>query len=173
VPEAPCLQAILILALEPERLSEPAGHHREDRREAEALSQRRSSCLQFQFLSVEAFSFLPKCQRNRCNLSRQRETSHGGLHAFGQQSQVELAERSGTHARHSSRSLEQTFQIMVVVFIQAANGDQLLRALQLPFAVAVLPAGVNFQGQSAVGPQLPLGAIRANSRSIRTPVSPW
>jgi len=68
---------------------------RKDRREAEVLSQRRSSCLLFQFLSVEAFSLLPKCQRNRCNLTRQRETSHGWLHAFGQQSQVELAERPG------------------------------------------------------------------------------
>ena len=28
----PCPQAILILTLEPERLAEPAGHHREDRR---------------------------------------------------------------------------------------------------------------------------------------------
>src|SRR5277367_1016095 len=102
MPEASCLQAILILALEPKRLAEPAGHHREDRREAEAVVQKRSSCLLFQFLSVEAFSLLPKYQRNRRNLSRQGEASHGWLHALRQQSQVELAKRSGTHTRHGS-----------------------------------------------------------------------
>ena len=90
-----CPQAILILTLEPERLAEPASHHREDRRAAEALVQKRSSCLLFQFLSVEAFSLLPKCQRNRRYLSRQSKASHGWFHAFGQQSQVELAKRSG------------------------------------------------------------------------------
>ena len=159
MPEAPCLQAILILTLEPERLAEPAGHRPKRSAERPRLFvQKRSSCLLFQFLSVEAFSLLPKCQRDRCNLARQRETSHGWLHAFGQQSQVELAERSGTHTRHGGRSFEQTFQIMVVVFVQAANGDQFLRASQLALRVAIVPAGVNLQGQSAIGPQLPLGA---------------
>ena len=68
-----CPQAILILTLEPERLAEPASHHREDRRAAEALVQKRSSCLLFSFSEFEAFSLLPKCQRNSYNVSRRRD----------------------------------------------------------------------------------------------------
>ena len=47
---------------------------------------------------------------------------------------------------------------MVVIFVQAANGDQFLRAPQLAIRVAIVSAGMNLQGQSAVGSQLPLGA---------------
>ena len=47
---------------------------------------------------------------------------------------------------------------MVVVLVQSASGNQFLRVSQLAVAVAVLCAGANLQGQSAIGPQLPLGA---------------
>ena len=45
-----------------------------------------------------------------------------------------------------------------MVLVQAANGDLFLGASQLALDIAVFPAGASFQGQSAVGPQLSLGA---------------
>src|ERR1019366_10735431 len=53
------------------------------------------------------------------------------LDAFGQRSLVEILERSGTHTGHGGRSFEQTFQIMVVVFVQAPNGKKFLRTPHL------------------------------------------
>ena len=99
-----------------------------------ALHPRRSSGLRFQFFRVEAFSFLPQSQRNGCNLARQRETRQRRLHAFCQQSLVEVLERSGAHTGHGGRSFEQTFQIMVVVLVQAPNGEEFLERRSWPSA---------------------------------------
>jgi hypothetical protein len=95
-----------------------------------ALHRRRSSGLRFQFFSVEVFSLLPHTQRNGCNLARQCETRHGGLDAFSQRSLVEILEWSGLHTGPGGGSFEQAFQIMVVILVEAANGDLLFRASQ-------------------------------------------
>ena len=47
---------------------------------------------------VESFSFLPQGQRNGGDLARQGETRQVWLHAFGQQGQVKVSERSGAQA---------------------------------------------------------------------------
>ena len=45
-----------------------------------------------------------------------------------------------------------------MILVQTPNGDLLLGAPQLALEVAVFPASAGFQCQSAVGPQLSLGA---------------
>src|ERR1700681_1957404 len=47
---------------------------------------------------------------------------------------------------------------MVMILVQTPNGDLLFGAPQLALDVAVFPASAVFQCQSAVGPQLSLGA---------------
>ena len=84
-------------------------------------SPRRSSGLRVQFIDVEVFSLLPQCQRNGCNLARQREAHHGGLDAFGERALVKLLERSGLYTGPGGRAFKQAFQIMVVILVQAAN----------------------------------------------------
>src|ERR1700694_4922594 len=84
-------------------------------------SVRCSSGLRLQLFCVETFSSLPKCQSNSCNLARQRQTSHLRLHAFGQQSRIEIAERSPTTAGPGGRTLEDLFHLMVVVLIETAE----------------------------------------------------
>ena len=123
-----------------------------------ALHPRRSSGLRFQFLDVEVFSLLPQSQRNGCNLARQRETHHGRLDAFGQRALVKILERSGLHTGPGGGGFEQTFQIMVVILVQAANGHLLFAPPHLALDVVVFPAVAGFQPQSAVGPQLSLAA---------------
>ncbi len=103
------------------------------------------------------FSLLPQRQRNGCDLACQRQARHGGLYAFRQQSFVEVLERAGAHTGHGGRSFE-TLQIMVVVLVQAPDGDEFFRASQLTFYIAVFPADPGLQGQSTVGPQLALAA---------------
>src|SRR5713101_7579990 len=147
-----------MLTLEPERLKNRLATTKEKHRRWEGSSPRRSSGLRFQFLGVEVFSFLPQSQRNGGNLARQRETRHGGLDAFGQRSLVEILEWSGLHTRPGGGSFEQTFQIMIVILVEAANGHLLFAAPHLALHVVVFPAVASFQAQSAVGPQLSLGA---------------
>src|SRR2546425_190972 len=47
---------------------------------------------------------------------------------------------------------------MVVIFVEAANGNLLFAAPQLALDVVVFPAVAGFQPQSAVGPELSFGA---------------
>ena len=54
-----------------------------------------------------------------------------GLMPLASDRLVEVLERSGTHTGHGGRSFEQTFQIMVVVLVQAANGNQFLASAAL------------------------------------------
>jgi hypothetical protein len=107
---------------------------------------------------VETDSSLPDDQSDRCNLSRQGETSHRWSHPFGKQCLVKIAERSSRGAGPHGRTLEDILQIMIVVVIQPTKLLGFLRTLQLSFDNAVLCAVVGFQPQPAVGPQLPLGA---------------
>jgi hypothetical protein len=53
---------------------------------------------------------------------------------------IEVLERSGTHTNHSGCSFEQTFQIVIVVFVQPPDGDRFLGTPQLAFYIAEIPA---------------------------------
>src|ERR1700747_2390602 len=119
---------------------------------------RRSSGLRVQFVDVEVFSLFPHGHGNGCNLARQREAYHGRLDAFGERALVKVLERSGLHAGPSSSAFEQTFQIMVVVLIQAANRRLFLAPSHLPMNIVIFPTVAGFQPQSAIGPQLALAA---------------
>src|SRR5438132_6245823 len=65
---------------------------------------------------------------------------------------------SGLYTRPGGGSFEQTLQIVVVVLVQATNRDLFLGTSQLSFYVAVFASGAGFQCQSAIGPELSLGA---------------
>ena len=75
---------------------------------------------------VETFSLLPQSQRNGCDLARECEPRHRRLHAFFQQSLVEVLERSGPYAGRDGGSFEQRLQIMVVVLVETPDGELLL-----------------------------------------------
>src|SRR5262252_5291243 len=113
------LQALGILTLEPKRLknrSTTTGERLTG--DGEGSYPRRSSGLRFQFVDVEVFSLLPQGQRNGCDLACQGETHHGRLDTFGQRAQVKLPKRSRHHTGPGRRAFEQTFEIVIVIFIQ-------------------------------------------------------
>jgi hypothetical protein len=105
----PCLQALRILTLEPERLKNRLATTRRRSPEMEGSSPETLKRLAILVFGVEAFLLLPQSQRNRCNLARQRETRHRRLYTFREQYLVEVLERSGTHTGHGGRTFEQTF----------------------------------------------------------------
>src|SRR5580700_10842146 len=107
---------------------------------------------------AQARSFLPNRQSDRCNLPCQGETRHRRPPPFGQKHSVKLLERSRPSAGGYRRTLEDIFQIVIVVFVQAPHGDSLPVSSQLPSHIAVFAAVVSLQAESAVGPQLSLGA---------------
>src|SRR5580700_3657595 len=109
-------------------------------------------------LGVETNSFLPNQQSDGRDLARQGEACHGWLHPSGHQSGVELLERSRDGSGPGRGTLEDIFQIVIVVGVETANGQELLAAFQLALHDSVFPADGGFQCQTTVGPQLPLGA---------------
>src|ERR1022692_1155221 len=122
------------------------------------LRARRSSCLLFQMFGVETCSFLPDNQNDRRDLARQGETSHRRFHPFGEQSGVEILEWSGNSSGPGRGTLEDIFQIVIVVGVEPANGQEFLGTFQLALHNSVFPAGRSLQRQTTVGPQLTLGA---------------
>src|SRR5215469_13791003 len=139
----------------------------QDRRRWTDYSARRSSGLRFQFFCVEVFSFFPKCQRNGCDLAGQRKACHGWLDALGDRGLIKLLEWSGPDTRSGGYTFEQTFQIMVVIFIEAANGKHFLGAPQLALHIAPFCTDARLQSQSAIPPQLTLGAKTGGSLNDR------
>src|SRR6266478_2576822 len=117
-----------------------------------------SSCLRLQLFDVETFLLLPKCQRNGRDLARQCQTRHLRLHAFGQQTRIEIVERSPATAGPGGRTLEDLFHLMVVISIQTTNLLGFLGVLQLSTDKAVLRTVVGLNAQPTVGPELPLAA---------------
>ena len=103
-------------------------------------------------------SFLPQDESDRCNLSRQGESSHRWLHAFREQALVEIVERSLSAAGHRRRTLEDGFHIVIMILIEPTNLLGLLRTLQLSAHVTVLRTVARIDRQSAVCPQLSLAA---------------
>src|SRR6202166_3360315 len=119
---------------------------------------RRSSCLLFQMFGVETNSFLPNDQSDSRDLARQGETRHRWLHPFGHQSGVEIMKRSGDGSGPGRGSLEDIFQIVIVVGVEPANGQEFLGAFQSALYDSVFSAGGSLQRQTTVCPQLALGA---------------
>ena len=105
---------------------------------------------------VETNSFLPNDQSDGRDLARQGQARHRWLHAPGNASLVEILERSGGGSRSRGGTLEDILQIVIMVFVQSADGQDFFRAFQLATHEAVFPTGVSLQRQAAVGPQLPL-----------------
>src|SRR5229473_8719799 len=122
------------------------------------LDQRHSSCLWFQMLGVEAYSFLPDQQRDRRDLTRQGEARHLRLDPLGDQSLVKLLERARLGSGQGRGTLEQILEIVIVIAIQPANRDRLLGALQPSLDIPVLGTAVRLNSKTTVAPQLSLGA---------------
>src|SRR6202051_404292 len=109
-------------------------------------------------LSLETFLLFPKCQRNGRDLARQCQTRHLRLHALGQQTRVEIVERSPATAGAGGCTLEDFFHFMVVISIQPTNLLRFLGELQLSAYKTVLRTVVGLNAQPTVGPELPLAA---------------
>jgi hypothetical protein len=92
-------------------------------------------------LSASKFSpFFHSVSAMACNLACQRQPHPGRLDALGQRSLVKILEWSGLHTGPSGGSFEQSFQIMVVILVQAANRHLLFGAPQLAVDEAIFPA---------------------------------
>ena len=74
------------------------------------------------------------------------------LHASGDAGLVKVLERS--HGRGGSRrgALEDIFQIVIMVDVEPADGQDLLGAFELATDEAIFSAGVSPQRQSTVSP---------------------
>ena len=81
----------------------------------QTLSQRRSSCLWFQIVSVETYLLFPDDQGDRGNLPGQGQAGHRGLPPLGQQILVEIVQRSRRGAGSHRRTLKNIFEVVVVV----------------------------------------------------------
>jgi hypothetical protein len=107
---------------------------------------------------VETNSFLPNQQSDGRDLACQSEPRQMRLHASGDAGLVIVLQRSSGSSRSRRRTLEDIFQIVIMVDVEPANGQHLLGALELTSDEAVFTAGVCPQCQSTVSPQLPFGA---------------
>ena len=83
---------------------------------------------------------------------RASQPRHRWFHTAGNAGLVKFLKRSGGGRRSRSCSLEDIFQIVIMIFVESANSHSLLGAFQLTANEAVLPAGIRFERQSAVGP---------------------
>src|SRR6266446_5017046 len=94
---------------------------------------------------VETDSFLPDQQSDGRDLARQGKACHRGVHPSGNQSGIELLERSGNGSGPGCGTLEDIFQVVIVVDVESANGQKLLGTFQLAFYESIFPAGVSLQ----------------------------
>ena len=97
-----------------------------------AFYQRRSSGLPMQLFGVEIDSFLPNRQSDCRHLSCQGETRHGRPHPLLQKGTIEIAQGTRASAGRDGSTLEEIFQIMIMVVIQTAHRDALPVALRFP-----------------------------------------
>src|ERR1700687_714662 len=107
---------------------------------------------------VEGFSFLPDLQCNGGDLARQGQTCHLRPHSLLQQPKVKPAKYPLTSAGRVGRALEHVLQFVVVVPVQPADLCRSSFAFKLSVSHAVLGAVAGLQSQSAVSPELALGA---------------
>jgi len=79
----------------------------------------------------------PNGQRDRGNLPRQSETRHLRPDPFGEQSLVELPERTLPDGGLDRRALEQIFEMVIVTGIELAHRYRPLRSFQPPLDIPV------------------------------------
>jgi hypothetical protein len=103
-------------------------------------------------LGVEARSSLPHDQHDGGNLPGQGKTCHLWPDALGQQSGVELLQRTRFARGHDGRALKQILQIVITVSVQSANGNLFLRSFELPVDPTVIRAALCLDAKSAVRP---------------------
>src|SRR5947209_4611992 len=85
-------------------------------------------------------------------------TRHRRPHPLLHPSHIEVVQRTRTCAGRDGGTFEKILHILIVVVIQTAHGDALTVALQFASDVAVLAAVMCLDCETAVGPELPLGA---------------
>src|SRR4029077_6603517 len=125
------------------RVSRRTDSHRQRRSPGwSGLGPRHSSCLWFQVLGVEAYPLLPDMQGDRCNLARQRQARPLRADSLGQQRRVELPERTGLVGGDDRRTVEQIFQIVIMVGVEPANGHLFVGPLQPSFDIAIVGTAV-------------------------------
>src|ERR1700680_2348409 len=103
---------------------------------------------------VETNSFLPNDQRDGRNLARQGEARHRWLHASGNARLIEILQKSGGSRRSRGSAFENILQIVIMIFVQTPDGQELLGTSELATDESVFPTGVSRQRQAAVGLQL-------------------
>jgi len=113
---SPSVTGLWILTLEPERQKnrQIAARHASNE---EKSSYRSLKLLVALTVSVETNSFLPNEQSDGRDLARQGQPRHRWLHTAGNAGLVEFLKRSGGGRRSRSRSLEDIFQIVIVILL--------------------------------------------------------
>jgi hypothetical protein len=91
---------------------------------------------------VEMNSFLPNQQSDGRDLACQGEPRQMRLHASGDAGLVTVLQRSSGSSRSRRRTLEDIFQIVIMVDVEPADGQDLLGAFELASDEAVFPTGV-------------------------------
>jgi len=102
---------------------------------------------------VETNSFLPDQQSDGRDLARQGEPRQVRFHASGNARLVKVLERSRGGGGSRRCTLEDIFQVVVVVDVEPADGQDLLRTFELATDEAVFPTGVGPQRQSTISPE--------------------
>src|SRR5215469_5587083 len=106
---------------------------------------------------VETYLLLPNDQSDGGDLARQGESCQIRLHSSSDASFVEILQRPRCGRGSRGRTLEDIFQIVIMVKVQPADGQGLFGAFQLATDEAIFPAGVGPKCQATIGPELPLG----------------
>src|SRR4029077_1280853 len=71
---------------------------------------------------------------------------------------IELLKWARYDCSSDGRTLKDIFQVVIVIRVEPANGQESFGTLELTLDKTVFPAAVGLQSQTAVGPELPLGA---------------
>ena len=150
------LTRLWMLTLEPERRKNRPIAARNESSEGKSSPQR-SSCLLLQMFSVETNSFLPNQQSDRRDLARQGKPRHRWLHSAGNAGRVKFLKRSGGGRRSRSRSLEDIFQIVIMIFVESANSQ-----LKTPLKAA-LPLHMTFVAWAS---RFPLTLVAAQEQIL-------
>src|SRR5215469_1137158 len=116
---------------------------------------------------VETYLLLPDDQSDGSDLARQGEACQMRLHSSSDASLIEILQRPSCGSGSRGRTLEDIFQIVIMVAVQPTDGLGLFGAFQLATDEAVFPAGVGSECQATVGPQLPLGTETVRSLQDR------
>ena len=94
---------------------------------------------------VETNSFLPDEQRGGRDLARQGEPRQVRFRPSGNTSLIEILERPSNSRRSRGCTLEDIFQIVVMVDVEPADGQNFLGAFELATDETIFSTGVRPQ----------------------------